>query len=372
MVIFVHSFLPVGGAEILRKTVVKELLKKNVQFRICLITGGGKIAAELNSNDIAVDILGRNNSIYNPFTTFSLALYFRRNKPDIVHSSQFNSNFHARIAAWIARVPVVVCEEHGLYFWKHWWHRIIDRQLVHWCDKVIAVSEAVKKFNIENIGIPAEKIQVLPNCIDADRFQPKNIADASSIRSEFGLKESDFVFGHIGTMRREKSHDILLNAFSDVRKKYPCKLLLVGDGPLHAEIMALSKKLGIADDVIFSGIRDYVPAILNTLDVFVFPSRNEALGIALLEAMYAGLPVIGSNVGGIPEVIIDRDTGLLVPIEDIGALCEAMIELYENYALRKKLGAAAQHYVARNHDPAVYVDRMLAMYDKLLLEKGIR
>jgi len=372
MIIFVHSFLPVGGAETLRKTVVKEFLKKNVQFRICLIKGGGEIASELNSFGINIDILGRSNSIYNPFTTVALALYFLRNRPEIVHSSQFNSNFHTRIAARIARVPVVICEEHGLYFWKDWWHRLLDRLLVHWCDKTIAVSEAVKKFNIENIGIPSEKIKVLHNCIDTDMFQSIKQSNFSSIRSELGLLESDFVFGHIGTMRHEKNHDILLKAFADMKKKYPCKLLLIGDGPLHKEIVKLTKRLGIAADVIFTGIRNDIPSILKALDVFVFPSRNEALGIALLEAMFVGLPVIGTNVGGIPEIISDRETGLLVPNEDCGCLSNAMLELYENATLRGKLGRAAQQYVTENHDPAAYADQMLTMYDEILREKGSR
>lgn len=372
MIVFVHSSLPVGGAEILRKTVAQELAIRNVPFRICLIKGGGKMAHELKSLGINIDKLGKSNSIYNPFTTFTLLKYFLKYKPSLVQSSQFNSNFHTRIAAKLAKVPVVICEEHGLNFWKKWRHKLVDRYLVNWCERIIAVSEAVKTFNIDVIGLPDAIIKVLPNCIDISRFQPsEKIRNREDVREELNLKQNDFVFGHVGTLRQEKGHDVLLQSFAKFKRNYSAKLILVGDGPQRSRLEDLCNVLDIEKDVIFCGIRNDIPDILNALDVFVFPSRNEAFGIALLEAMYSGLPVIGAKAGGIPEIISDRKTGVLVSPEDSDALCKAMIDYYDDVTLRKRLGTAAHYHVESNHDVQQYIDQLLKLYNELLLEKGL-
>ncbi|MDT8303281.1 MAG: glycosyltransferase, partial [Sedimentisphaerales bacterium] len=168
MIIFIHSSLHTGGAEILRKSVAFHLRIRNLDFRICLISDIGSNAEVLSRQRINIDTLGLSNSIYKFMTTLALAKYFKQHQPTIVQSSQFNSNFHTRIAAKLAGVPVVICEEHGIYHWKHWWHRLADRFLTRWCDKIIAVSQAVNDFNVNEIGIPSSRIMVLHNCIDTD------------------------------------------------------------------------------------------------------------------------------------------------------------------------------------------------------------
>ena len=368
-IVFVHSFLPVGGAEVLRKTVISELRRRSADLRICLITGGGQIAAELQREGVVVDSLGCSNSIYNPLTTLRLAQYLRHHRPQIVQSAQFNSNYHARIAARLAGVPVVICEEHGLYSWKHAHHRWLDRRLANWCDRIIAVSGAVKDFNVREIGIPDTMIEVLPNCLDTDHSDFRKTREQS--RSEFGFASDDFVVGHVGTLRKEKAHDVLLKAFARFRQQRSAKLLLVGDGPLKGSLMDQVSSLGLDGQVVFAGSRPDVPNLLKAMDIFVFPSRNEALGIALLEAMYSGLPVIAAKTGGIPEIVKDGETGLLVGSEDAEGLSEAMLRLAEDSEMCQSLGIRAQRFVADNHSPQAYVDRLLNLHARLLAQKGL-
>lgn len=370
MIIFVHSSLPVGGAEVLRRTVAFEMQRRGLDFRVCLISGGGEIANELARSGVQVDVLKSSNSIYNPLTTLRLAAYLRQHRPKIVQSSQFNSNFHTRIAAKIAGGIVVICEEHGLNYWKKWWHRVIDRCLVTWCDRIIAVCNAVKRFNIDVVGIPGDKIVVLMNCIDTEMFSSLRTADET--RRGLGLANKDFVFGHVGTFRNEKSHAELLQAFANVRKNCPAKLLLIGDGPLKKSITDLSKELTIEQDVVFAGLRSDVAELLSIMDVFVLPSNNEAFSIALLEAMYAGLAVVASRVGGLPDLVDHGETGLLVTPRDIGALTAAMMELMENHDLRNRLGDAARRHVIENHTPGPYVDRLLGIYQQLMTKKALQ
>lgn len=369
MIVFIHSALPIGGAEVLRKFVTKEIYQRNIDLRICLIKGGGQIAQELEDYGIIVDTIGCSRSIYNPLTTLALVRYFKKHHPQIVQSSQFNSNFHTRIAAKLAGVPCVVCEEHGVYHWKDWWHRLADRFLANWCDKIIAVSQAVKNFNVNEIGIPEDKIEILHNCLNTDRSS--FVRSRDDIRTEFGISTSDFVIGHVGTLRNEKGHDILLKAFKLFCIKQPAKLLLVGDGPLKTQLKKEADALDITDNIIFTGTRSDVPDLLKAMDLFVFPSRNEAMGIALLEAMYSGLPVIAAKTGGIPEIVTEGETGLLVESENVGAFALTMLQLAENPALRQALGKAASAYVASHHSPQTYVDQLLAIHHQLLLSKGM-
>ena len=366
---FIHSALSIGGAEVLRKVVICELRRRGVDLRVCLISGGGEIAAELKRDGVAVDSLECSNSIYNPLTTLRLARYLHRHRPTLVQSSQFNSNYHARIAARLAGVPVVICEEHGVYTWKHAHHRWLDRQLARWCGRIIAVSGAVKDFNVHEIGIPEEKFEVLHNCLETDHSGFKKSREES--RAEFGFAADDFVVGHVGTLRKEKAHDILLQAFARLRKQRSAKLMLVGDGPLKGRIIEEASSLGLDGDVIFAGSRPDVPDVLKAMDLFVFPSRNEALGIALLEAMYGGLPIIAAKTGGIPEIVEDGKTGLLVNSEDVKGFADAMLHLVKNPELRRTLGIAAREYVALHHSPEAYVDKLSMIHDQLLLNKGL-
>lgn len=369
-IVFVHSALPVGGAEILRKFVADEVKKRSISFNICLISGAGIIAVDLEKAGVTVDYLNCNKSIYRPSATLRLAKYLKLQQCDIVQSSQFNSNFHTRIAAKLAGVPCVICEEHGIYRWKDWWHRLADKFLANWCDKIIAVSQAVKDFNVHEIGIPADKIEVLHNCLDTDHSHFTKSRDES--RAEFGLAADEFVIGHVGTLRKEKAHDILLQAFARFRsQRKGAKLLLVGNGPLKSRIVQQVDSLGLNDAVIFAGSRSDVPDVLKAMDLFVFPSRNEALGIALLEAMYSGLPVIAARTGGIPEIVKDGETGVLVESENIESLTQAMLRLAGDQGLCARLGKAAHKYVADHHSPKAYVDRLLALHAEILSAKGL-
>lgn len=367
LIIYVHSSLPVGGAEVLRKTVACEMQRRGLNFRVCLISGGGEIAEELARSGVQVDVLGCSNSIYNPLTTQRLAAYLRQHRPAIVQSSQFNSNYHTRIAARLAGIPVVICEEHGLYTWKHAHHRWLDRKLANWCDRIIAVSGAVKDYNVREVGIPDEMIEVLPNCLDTNHSAFKKKRKES--RSEFGFTADEFIVGHVGILRKEKAHNVLLQAFARFRKQRTAKLLLVGDGPLKGEIMEQVDSLGLAGQVVFAGSRPDVPDLLKAMDLFVFPSRNEALGIALLEAMYSGLPVIAAKTGGIPEIVMDGETGLLIESEDVTGFTEAMLLLAGKPEFCRTLGKNAQRYVTDTHSPQAYVDRLLQLHEEILATK---
>ena len=188
---------------------------------------------------------------------------------------------------------------------------------------------------------------------------------------DFGLGGEEIIVGFIGRFHAQKGIDVLLKAFEKIEKsKMNVRLMLVGDGTLRKKIWKQSQTLGNDNRVLFTGIRKDIPLILSSLDIFVLPSRWEGLPLVLLEAMAAGLPIVATAVGGIPEVVVDGETGFLVPPEDPEALASAITRLIEDSVLRKKFGKAGYKRVKQHFNIQEASRRTEELYFSLLKEKG--
>jgi len=213
------------------------------------------------------------------------------------------------------------------------------------------------------------KIKVIYNGIYTERFQEGKIIP--NRREEFGLNRDDMVIGAIGYFAPLKGYDDLIKAMPLILEVVPrARLLITGEAIYPAyrdykkKLRDLIDRLGLADTVIFAGQRDDLPQVLNTLDIFVLPSWTEGFGRANLEAMAAGKPVVSTNVGGIPEVVVDGETGILVPPHDPTTLAQAVIRLAEDETLRNKMGRAGLKR-AKNFSIGKMIDGAVAVYDKL-------
>jgi len=174
------------------------------------------------------------------------------------------------------------------------------------------------------------------------------------------------VIGTVSVLRGKKGHRFLLEAAARLRQEYPgLKVIVVGDGPGRDGLWREAKALELERTVSFLGFRQDIPRILATFDVFVFPSLEEALGAAILEAMAAGKAVVASRVGGIPEAVVDRETGLLVPPADSGALAEAVRKLLQDPDLRRRMGEQGRLRVEEQFSLNRMLDRTAALYRDL-------
>jgi len=223
--------------------------------------------------------------------------------------------------------------------------------------RVLAVSEAVKSTAVD-LGVKPARITVITNGVDT----------ASLDKYRVRVKKGPLP-GRIGVVSRlspEKGLDILLKAFARLRKEFPkLKLDIAGDGPERSNLEKLSQQLSVTDQVKFIGYLDgpkKLARFLSGLEVFALPSRSESFGLALAEAGYLGIPCVASNIGGTKEVIVDGETGLLVPRDDDEALARAIAKLLRDGNLRKKLGQAARERVEKNFSKG----RMLAEIEKFL------
>jgi glycosyltransferase involved in cell wall biosynthesis len=231
-------------------------------------------------------------------------------------------------------------------------------------DMVVAVSGAVRKALLES-GIAEKKTKVIHNGVSLNRFDPSRI-DRDAVRRELEIGTDDVVIGTVGKLHRGKGVYELLRAGAAIAEKRPVTLLFVGDGPEREGIRREAERLGISKRVIVTGIRRDVERMYAALDVFVLPSVcDEAFGMVIIEAMAMAKPVVGTDVGGIPELISTGENGLLVPPGDITALREAIGTCLDNPAFAERIAMGGR----RTAETAFSEETLGARFEKLLASR---
>ncbi len=233
-----------------------------------------------------------------------------------------------------------------------------------WGSKIIAISESVKEHLVTDFKAREEDIAVINNGIDLDRFKKEAGKDKIFFKKMLGLNDAPVV-GIIARLSDVKGHTYLIQAMKPVIEKFSrVQLLIVGEGRMEKKLVEESRRLGIYGSTVFiPSIKDVRDA-LQAIDIFVMPSLNEGLGLALMEAMASGLSVIGSDVGGIKSLIKDQGNGLLVPVADTKKLSLAIMELLQDNALASRLGAKARIFIKENFSE----EQMLLATEKSYLE----
>jgi L-malate glycosyltransferase len=203
-------------------------------------------------------------------------------------------------------------------------------------DKIVCISDYIKNVMISD-GIKEEMLVTIRS--GADIYKYRNVVPEANFKEKLGIGSDQFVLGTVAAFAGHKDYPNLLRAFKIVKeKKTNIKLCLVGDGPLKDDMMQFTKELKINDDVVFAGFRKDVGEFLHSFDIFILASKKEGLGTSIIDALSVGLPIITTNSGGIPELISNRNNGILVERRNPNQLAEAIIELIENPELRKNLG----------------------------------
>lgn len=235
-------------------------------------------------------------------------------------------------------------------------------------DRIVTVSQYVAGYLI-GAGVPPEKIDAIPTGVDLTRYDPAHTAP--SLRAELGLRDDTPLIGTVAILRLKKGHRILLEAIPAVLARFPhAHFVFAGDGPQRANIEKAIAELGLGAQVHLLGLRPDVPDVLRALDVFVLPTFEEALGTSFVEAMAMRVPVIGSRVGGVPEVVRDQVTGLLVNPHDPADLARAILALLSDPARARAMGQAGRALVEQEFTNDIMCDRMLQLYTALLAARG--
>lgn len=286
----------------------------------------------------------------------------RGEQVDLIHAHEFDATVQGAAVAAYCGIPVVATVHGKHYFWEKLRRRLAYR----WVSRratMVAVSEDLKRFVVEKVGIDSSRITVLYNGVDLP--QATDPADIEACRRAMNLPDTDHVVGVVGNLYPVKGHQYLIDAIPAVLEKCPdSSFVFAGRGQLETDLKQQVNRLGLDKRVHFLGLRQDIPRVLALLDVFVLPSLSEGLSMAILEAMMAGKPVIATSVGGNPEIVTDEETGFLVPPRDSHALAERLVTLLKNRHLAAQLGEHGKRRAERQFS----LQSMVNAYESLYAE----
>lgn len=299
-----------------------------------------------------------------------LARLIRAENFDILHCHTAHAHGIALVSRWLLsereRPKLVVArrvifQPRGTGFFKP------SRFKYRRADRIIAVSQAVKAGLLQQ-GIPADRVAVVRDGVDVARIvnSPQRTAE---VRRSFALRDGERMIAHIAHLGEEKGQQDLIAAMRIIRAtQSDARLVIVGEGKLRTRLEQQARSLGVTEAIVFAGFRppDEIPTILKAAEVFVFPSVEEGLGSTLLEAMAAGVPVVATRAGGIPEIVEDERTGFLVPPRVPEALARAVLRLLQNSAEARWTADAAQRFAFSVGRKERMVDETIHVYQELL------
>lgn len=286
----------------------------------------------------------------------------RQRHIDIVNTHSGIDSWTGGLAARWCGVKLVRTRHLNLPLKRNWLN------FVHYLpQRVVTCGEAMRQ-NLLQAGFPPGQVVSIPTGIDFDRFRPDRERDA--VRQDLALPDQAFVILMVGVIRGIKRHEVALRAFAQVYRKNPAAVLvLAGEGPMRVDMERLARELGIEDAVRFLGHRSDVPNLLEAADCLLLTSRSEGVPQAIAQAMGAALPVVATAVGGVPELVHDGETGLLVAAENVDGVASALLRLLGDPELAGRLGAAARGYVLERYSLKAMLDKTEALYTNLLGEQ---
>ena len=308
--------------------------------------------------------------------TVELYRHLRRRRFDVVHTQTAKAGVVGRIAACLARVPVIVYTAHAFPFheylspWRIRLYALLERLASLLCDAIAVDSECVRSRGLAFHVAPPEKIRVIPMGIDTERFDPgKYRAERAAIRAELGLKPDATVIGAVARFVPDKGLDQLLHAVSLLATRFPdLQCLLAGDGPLREDLRSLSRTLGLEGRVLFAGYRTDIPRVLSAMDLYMLPTRREGFGVAFAEAMSMEVPVIASRIPPLDEIVADGHTGALADVGSPDDFARAAEPLLADPDLRRKMGQAARRRVLERFEQSL----MCRAYERLFQDCAAR
>jgi glycosyltransferase involved in cell wall biosynthesis len=331
------------------------------------LTRGGPFEGELNSAGIPVTVLNKRLKL-DPAAAWKLSRLIGRGRFDIVHTWLFAANWHGRAMAWLRGVPILVASERCADEWKGSIELTLDRVLAPRTDAIIGNSRAVIDYYASH-GVDPNKLVLIPNGIVPE---PPPVVDRAALLQELDVEPDAQVVGYVGRLWPQKRVRDAIWAIEVVRNIKPkIMLLVIGDGPERLDLVDYAEKVTIQDRIRFLGHRDDVPHLRSAMDVLVQPSEFEGMPNSVMEAMNAGLPVVATRIPGNDELVVDGETGFLVPVGDTKALASRVNRILDDSVLRSSLGQAGQRRVREQFGVDKMVEGHVKLYRTMARKKGI-
>jgi glycosyltransferase involved in cell wall biosynthesis len=365
--------LSIGGTEKIVYDLVRFMNGPNVCPHVLCLDEVGEFGEMLNKqHGIPVERLDRSPGLDRKLVS-RLAKRITEISPHIVHAHHYSPFFYGLFATLAARrrirrnPPRILMTEHGIEypFRKKWKRCVVNPILLRMADAITTIAFDTRKNLTRYENYPSSKIQVLYNGIDLEAFFTS--ASPEAARRSLGISPDTPTIGVVARLDPVKNHSMLFLAFHKVRERFPSAILFViGDGPDRKRLESVARELGEIQAIRFLGARRDVAHIIRALDVFALPSFSEGMSVTLLEAMAAEIPVVATRVGGNEEVVVDGETGFLVPNDNAMDMAERLMELLGEEDLRREMGLAGRNRAVSVFSIQQMVTQYLTLYERML------
>ncbi len=370
-VLHLTSDSAVAGTERMILSLFEHYHRDAFDFQLATLFGPGELIRRSQQLDVPAVQLEWNRA-FSPGAFLRLLTLIRRFRPRIVQAYLFHSNMIGRLAGQLARMrpksaaprPVIVSGLRTFYedsaqgkMQRGW-----DRRTFWLSHYSLANSQAGADSLFSSHEAQRHRIEVVHNGLDAAPYR-RDAVTRQALRREWNVPEHAFLFGMIAQLRKHKDHKTLLSAFAKVPD---ARLVLVGSGETEGEVRRHVAGLRLAERVTLAGYRKDAARVLSALDGFVLSTEIEGLPVSIMEAMAAGLPVVATHIGGVPELVRDGETGLLVRLRDVDGLAAAMRRLTGDAPLCARMGAAGRARIRDHFSPEAMTEQIEAFYRRIV------
>lgn len=366
-----------GGAATHVLTLAEGLSAMGVPARIAFM-GDGPTVRQARRLGLLFSVVKKTMSL-DVRPVLGLLSIMEKHDIDIIHSHTIRGNFYARVAVSLFRRSVkclttvhshIVDELKGKGTFGLWEWLLWAREKLAWrkVDHFICVSEGLRRRLLSN-GVPDERISVIVNGVEVPDLTVFR-KHRESVREALSIEDNETVVTTIGRLVPVKNHILFLRVAKEMAKKKDVKFLLVGDGVLLDALKAKMKEWNLTDTVFFMGWRNDINRILCATDIYVITSVVEGLNLSVLEAMATGLPIVGTDVKGISDMVVDKENGFLAPLNDVDGLVKAVLTLADNKELSERMGSNGRRVVEQQYSVRTMLANTVRIYKDLYSISG--
>jgi len=366
------TYAGIGGTQHMLLEFLRHASRDKYVVYLCVLLGYDMLneeASKLGIENISLNMRG----YWDLSVWWKFYKYAKDKQIDLIRTYGLKADIIGRIVGKLLRNPVNITSVRSTDPWRKWYHVLLDSRTSRFTDLYLSNSEAGRMAIHRREHIPLSKIVTVPNGIDLTTYVPgtsKVSGTLDTYRKTFGISPTAHVIGIVANLGKMKGHTTIVDALPRIQEKFPdVKCLFIGRDDLNGEIHRYVQEQNLEDAVIFTGVRRDIPEILLMLDVFLLPSLWEGFPTSLLEAMAMKIPVVASAVGGIPEMVDPKKTGLLIPPQYPDALADAVMFLLNNPEIAARMGEAARERVRQCFSINSLVAKTEEIYDQLIMKK---
>jgi glycosyltransferase involved in cell wall biosynthesis len=380
-VLHIHTLPIISGSGINTYLSMKGINKATYQVDLACAPGG-RLIDLVEAQGMKVipfkNLVQPLHPLKDVLVLIELTLFLKKERYHIVHTHNSKAGFVGRLAATLARVPVIVHTVHGFAFhdreprWRRALFRNAESLASHWCDRMVFISQPLIDWALRERIVDRRKVLKIYSGIELEHFSPATEDEKKRLRKKWGIMGESPVIGIVSKLWDGKGHETLIRAFEELKKEiHDPVLVIVGEGYLHEKLVNLVHGLGLTGSVIFTGFHMDVSEIIATFDVAVLPSLFEGMGRVLLEAMAMEKPVVASRVGGIPDLVHDGVNGILIAPGSVQELRSSLVKILRNPAMAAEMGKQGRKRISEVFSAETMAGSIDRVYQELLRKRGI-